>query len=161
MADFEVFNQGKFLRLKVWSMLLPDITPFWSYPLEIGHLYHDSGLIEAKELKQIQIDVRRCVNFHPLIRLELVQKQLVTLLSTFLALNPDCAYIQGLDSIAVVLFSQLQGTSKQSLILPFLKQIHLAYLRPFIEKDTHNLNFRYASLLTSRLIAFHELMNAR
>ena len=80
----------------------------------------------------------------------------MTLLSIFLALNPDCAYIQGLDSIAVVLFTQLQGTSKQSLILPLLKQINLVYLRPFIEKETHNPNFRYASLLTSRLVAFHE-----
>ena len=72
MADFEVFNQGKFLRLKVWSMLLPEISPFWSYPLEIGDLYQEGNLIEVKELKQIQSDVRRCVNFHPLIRLELV-----------------------------------------------------------------------------------------
>ena len=99
--------------------------------------------------------MRRCVNFHPLIRLELVQKQLVTLLSTFLALNKDCTYIQGLDSVAVVLFTSLQGTTKQCLIMPLLKQIYLAYLRPFIEKDTHNLNFRYASLLMTRLVAFH------
>ena len=28
MADFEVFNQGRFLRTKVWSILLPDISPF-------------------------------------------------------------------------------------------------------------------------------------
>ena len=38
-ADFEVFNQAKFLRFKVWSVLLPDISPFWAYPLDIGHLY--------------------------------------------------------------------------------------------------------------------------
>jgi len=99
--------------------------------------------------------VRRCVNFHPLIRLELIQKQVVTLLSTFLALNPDCAYIQGLDSVAVVLFVSLQGTTKQYLIMPMLKQIYLAYLRPFIEKESHNLNFKYASLLTTRLVALH------
>ena len=36
-------------------------------------------------------------------------------------MNPDCAYIQGLDSIVVVLYTQLQGTSKSSLILPLLK----------------------------------------
>ena len=35
-ADFEVFNQAKFLRFKVWSVLLPDISPFWAYPLDIG-----------------------------------------------------------------------------------------------------------------------------
>lgn len=99
--------------------------------------------------------MRRCVNFHPLIRLELIQKQVVTLLSTFLALNPDCAYIQGLDSVAVVLFVSLQGTTKQYLIMPMLKQIYLAYLRPFIEKESHNLNFKYASLLTTRLVALH------
>ena len=81
----------------------------------------NEGLLEAKELKQIQSDVRRCVNFHPLIRLEMVQKQLVTLLSTFLALNKDCTYIQGLDSVAVVLFTSLQGTTKQCLIMPLLK----------------------------------------
>ena len=39
--------------------------------------------------------------------------------------------------------------------MPLLKQIYMAYLRPFIEKETHNLNFRYASLLTTRLVAFH------
>ena len=73
-ADFEVFNQAKFLRYKVWSVLLQDINPFWAYPLDIGHLYQEGNenLLEAKELKQIQADVRRCVNFHPLIRLELV-----------------------------------------------------------------------------------------
>ena len=99
--------------------------------------------------------MRRCVNFHPLIRLELVQKQLITLLSTFLAVNKDCTYIQGLDSVAVVLLTSLQGTTKQCLIMPMLKQIYMAYLRPFIEKETHNLNFRHASLLTARLVAFH------
>jgi len=106
-ADFELLNQAKFLRLKVWSVLLPDISPFWAYPLDIGHLFQEGNerLIGEKELRQIQADVRRCVNFHPLIRLELVQKQLITLLSTFLALNQDCAYIQGLDSVAVVLFT--------------------------------------------------------
>ena len=36
-----------------------------------------------------------------------------------------------------------------------LKQIYLAYLRPFIEKESHNLNFKYASLLTTRLVALH------
>jgi len=104
-------------------VLLPDISPFWAYPLDIGHLYQEGSnkLIDARELAQIQSDVRRCVNFHPLIRLELVQKQLVTLLSTFLALNPDCAYIQGLDSVAVVLFTSLQGMTKQNLIMPMLK----------------------------------------
>ena len=73
-ADFEVFNQSKFLRVKVWSVLLPDINPFWAYPLEIGQLYQEGNenLIEAKELQQIQSDVRRCINFHPLMRLELV-----------------------------------------------------------------------------------------
>ena len=65
-------------------------------------------------------------------------------------------YIQGLDSIAVVIYSQLQGSSKDNLTLPFLKQIYLHYLRPFIEKESHNLNFHYASLLTSRLVAFYE-----
>lgn len=51
-ADFEVFNQAKFLRYKVWSVLLPDISPFWAYPLDIGHLYQEGNenLIEAKEL---------------------------------------------------------------------------------------------------------------
>ena len=54
-ADFEVFNQSKFLRVKVWSVLLPDINPFWAYPLEIGQLYQEGNenLIEAKELQQI------------------------------------------------------------------------------------------------------------
>ena len=54
-ADFEVFNQAKFLRFKVWSVLLPDINPFWAYPLDIGHLYQEGNesLLEAKELKQI------------------------------------------------------------------------------------------------------------
>ena len=54
-ADFEVFNQAKFLRYKVWSVLLPDISPFWAYPLDIGHLYQEGNenLLEAKELKQI------------------------------------------------------------------------------------------------------------
>ena len=106
-ADFEVFNQAKFLRYKVWSVLLPDISPFWAFPLDIGYLYQEGSerLIDSRELTQIQSDVRRCINFHPLIRLELIQKQVVTLLSTFLALNQECAYIQGLNSIAVVLFT--------------------------------------------------------
>ena len=39
MADFEVFNQGRFLRTKIWSILLPDISPFQQYPLDIGWLY--------------------------------------------------------------------------------------------------------------------------
>ena len=39
--------------------------------------------------------------------------------------------------------------------MPMLKQIYLAYLRPFIEKENHNLNFKYASLLTTRLVALH------
>lgn len=54
-ADFEVFNQAKFIRFKVWAMLLPDISPFWSYPLDIGQLYQEGNevLIEAKELRQI------------------------------------------------------------------------------------------------------------
>ena len=64
-----------------------------------------SGLIEAEEIRQIQSDIKRCVNFHPLLRLELIQKQLVALIVTFLSLNKDFAYIQGLDSIAVVLFT--------------------------------------------------------
>ena len=106
-VDFEVFNQGKFLRLKVWSVLLPEINPFFSYPVDICHLYQElnGGLIEAEEIRQIQSDIKRCVNFHPLLRLELIQKQLVALIVTFLSLNKDFAYIQGLDSIAVVLFT--------------------------------------------------------
>jgi hypothetical protein len=120
------------------------------------HLRANQGLLDIKELRQIQSDIRRCVNFHPLLRLELIQKQLVNLLSTFLVINKDFTYIQGLDSIAVVLFTQLQGTSKSNLILPLLKQIYIMYLKPFIEKETHNLNFTYAALLTSRLVAFHE-----
>lgn len=73
-ANFEVFNQAKFLRYKVWSVLLPDISPFWTFPLDIGHLYQEGSekLIDAREISQIQNDVRRCVNFHPLIRLELI-----------------------------------------------------------------------------------------
>lgn len=39
--------------------------------------------------------------------------------------------------------------------MPMLKQIYLAYLRPFIEKESHNLNFKYASLLTTRLVALN------
>ena len=51
-ADFEVFNQAKYLRFKVWTVLLPDISPFWTYPLDIGHLYQDGSqrLIDAREL---------------------------------------------------------------------------------------------------------------
>ena len=55
MADFEVFNQGRFLRTKVWSILLPDISPFSQYPLDIGLLYQEGELIDAKELKQIRV----------------------------------------------------------------------------------------------------------
>lgn len=65
-------------------------------------------------------------------------------------------YIQGLDSIVVVLYTQLAGTSKESYILPIVRQIYITYLRPFIEKETQHLNFKYASLLTSRLLAFYE-----
>lgn len=42
-ADFEVFNQAKYLRFKVWTVLLPDISPFWTYPLDIGPLYQDGS----------------------------------------------------------------------------------------------------------------------
>ena len=78
------------------------------------------------------------------------------MLATLIALNPDFVYIQGLDSIVVVLYTQLSGTSKEGYILPIAKQIYMAYLRPFIEKSTQHLNFKYASLLTSRLLAFYE-----
>ena len=62
-----------------------------------------------------------------------------------------------MDSITVVLLTQLmQIKKKRVLILPLLKQIYLTYLRPFIERDTYNLNFRYAALLTKRLVSFHE-----
>ena len=54
-ADFEVFNQAKYLRFKVWTVLLPDISPFWTYPLDIGPLYQDGSqqIIDARELGQI------------------------------------------------------------------------------------------------------------
>jgi len=56
----------------------------------------------------------------------------------------------------VVLYTELCPFQKQHLLVPFLKQIYNTYLKPFIEKETHNLNFSYASLLTSRLVAFYE-----
>ena len=86
-------NQANLLRVKIWTKLLPEITPFSSEVLEIGELY-DQGVVSQKDVKQILSDVRRCVNFHPLLRLDLVQKDLVKLLTTFLAINKDSvAYI--------------------------------------------------------------------
>jgi len=72
-----------------------------------------------------------------------------------MAINPECVYIQGLDSVAVVLYTQLHGTSYFPFLLPMLKQIYQAFLYPFIDKTSHHLNFKYASTLTSRLLAFH------
>ena len=93
--DYEVFQQAKFLRFKLWSLLLPEIDPFSIYALDLANLLIDGNdsIVAAAELKQIKVDVRRCINFHPLIRLESVQNELVTLLATFLALKKDCAYI--------------------------------------------------------------------
>lgn len=89
-------------------------------------------------------------------RLEIVQGHVVRLLATFLAVNQDVVYIQGLDSVAAVLYTQLHGTSHFSFLLPMLKQIYSSFLSPFIDKHTRHLNFKYASLLTSRLLSFHE-----
>ena len=72
---------------------------------------------------------------------------------TFLALNPGCPYIQGLDSITVVLYLEFQA--KPHLILSLLSQIYRNFLSRFLD-DKHNLNFGYSALVLKRLVAFYE-----
>jgi len=64
-----------------------------------------SLLLDKKELIQIQNDIKRCEHFHPLVKSHIGKHKVLAVLCGFLALNPDCSYIQGLDSITVVLYS--------------------------------------------------------
>jgi len=76
----------------------------------MGDLFHGDSekrygaIIDSKEYRQMQSDVQRCVNLHPIMRSELVQLQVVRLIATFMAIYPELVYIQGLDSIVVVLY---------------------------------------------------------
>lgn len=81
---------------------------------------------------------------------------LIQILTTFLLINKEeCTYIQGLDSICAAFYITYAGTEKINCVLPLMKQLHVTYLRPFIERDTTNLNFKYANLLMTRLTSFY------
>mmetsp|Transcript_26014 Transcript_26014/g.18476 ORF Transcript_26014/g.18476 Transcript_26014/m.18476 type:complete len:102 (-) Transcript_26014:937-1242(-) len=88
-------------------------------------------------------------------KLDDTKQRIQKYLTSFLILNPDFSYIQGLDSITIVLYTEFLD-SKEFMILPLLKTIYSKYLNPFIEKDTNRLNFQYASLVTTRLTSFFE-----
>jgi len=138
---------------KVWLKLLNGNNPFQVYLLDmIGDF--DEEILHVKETQQIWNDIKRCETFHPLIESEEVKKRLQSLLKTFLVINEDACYIQGMDSITVVLYTLFPD--KDHLVLPLLKQIFLSYLKPFIDKDTKNLSFTYPCLIVQRLLSFYE-----
>jgi TBC domain-containing protein kinase-like protein len=85
-----------------------------------------------------------------------VRRHLAELLTVFIVTNPGYVYIQGLDSIFAVLYVQLHSTNKLELILPIAKCIYVSYVHPFVDKSNNHLNYKYASTLTSRLLAFYE-----
>jgi len=112
-----LFNRCAHLRLLSWSKLL-ECNLFQKTTLEEAQTLlqnnkiaclNDPGclsLLPPKELQQIRVDVKRCEHFHPLFKLESAKEDLEMILQTFILLNEDCSYIQGLDSVSGVLYTE-------------------------------------------------------
>lgn len=67
----------------------------------------------------------------------------------------DVIYVQGLDSIAAVLYYEY--FDMDYLVLPMLKQLYDRYILHFMMTDLDkNLCFNYSSLLLKRLLYFYE-----
>eukprot|EP00347_Sterkiella_histriomuscorum_P007206 403349853 len=154
----DILSQCKFLRKKVWIRLLPDTNIFYQNILDFEtELDLKLGNVSIKESSQVWNDIKRCEHFHPLLRNDLIKKQIHRLILVFLDLNEDtCCYVQGLDSIAVVLYTEYAKIGQEHLIITMMKQIFTNYLRHFIDKETNNLSFKYPCILVKRLLAFYE-----
>ncbi|CDW91124.1 tbc domain-containing protein kinase-like protein [Stylonychia lemnae] len=113
---------------------------------------------------QVWNDIKRCEHFHPLMRYESVKKRVHRLIMMFLNIygnsennsGVQCCYVQGLDSIAVVLYTQYLNYSKEFYVISMLKQIFTNFLKHFLDKETNNLSFKYPCILIQRLLSYYE-----
>ncbi len=102
---------------------------------------------------------------------EEVRSQIQSILSTFVSLNNfgnkevgsslknGVSYIQGIDTIASTLYVtgfESQNSSFIEMIPSMLKQIYEEYSQHFLDPDTGHLDFRYSSILMTRLLNFFE-----
>ncbi|TNV85028.1 hypothetical protein FGO68_gene2242 [Halteria grandinella] len=62
-------------------------------------------------------------------------------------------YVQGIDSIAAVLYSEYY--ERDWLVVPMLRQIYNKYLRNFLDGEG-NLCFKYSSLMVKRLLRYYD-----
>jgi len=94
------------LRRRVWLKLLdtPNI-PINPYIPETGRMFEE--LVSVRDREQVWKDVKRCehINIERL-KGEASKKKLYQVIIEFLAFNKDVRYIQGMESIAAVLFNE-------------------------------------------------------
>jgi hypothetical protein len=75
------------------------------------------------------------------------------------SLKNGVSYIQGIDTIASTLYVtgfESQNSSFIEMIPSMLKQIYEEYSQHFLDPDTGHLDFRYSSILMTRLLNFFE-----
>ena len=84
--------------------------------------------------------------------------RVIQIIKSFLTLNLDCCYVQGIDSITVVIYSEY--IDQDAIVLGLLRFVFKSYLNNFIDQ-TKSLSFAYPCLLMARLLRFEspELSN--
>ncbi|KAL7670327.1 hypothetical protein ACOME3_005264 [Neoechinorhynchus agilis] len=85
----------------------------WHLLLDIGtndlNLVIEDESHRCSDLKQIRLDIGRCHQYDPLLSSPEGQLQLLTVLRTWLFLNPDLRYWQGLDSLTAMFVKMNYG----------------------------------------------------
>jgi hypothetical protein len=108
--------------------------------------------VSPSDLKQISADVNRNVHFHPFVRTTEFQKMCTRVLQM---LCVDHSYVQGLDTICILILLQYKNSKRSYAALPLIRQIYARYLKPFISPSDQNLSFNQAALVVQRLCYFY------
>ena len=136
------------------------------------------NIISKQDLSQIKKDIER-ISLHPILKSEEVRTQIQWALQTFVAMNNShllqenidqkerkklivnkgVSYIQGIDTIASSLF--VMGFESQSpkfieLLPTILKHTYDEFSKHFLDPETGHLDFRYSSLVMTRLLNYFE-----
>ena len=125
----EVLSLCTSLRRELWVKLFPEVNVgmvgAYEFLEAIGQM--DEEAVKAKDRVQVWNDIKRCSHINPpLLEEEAAKKKLYNIIIWFLATNPEVHYIQGMESIAAVLYSEY--TDQPYLIPLMLKQLYQRYL---------------------------------
>lgn len=115
-------------------------------------------ILRKQDLVQVTKDIDRTA-LHPVLLNPDVRAHLHSILTTFLVTSKDVQYIQGIDTIAPTLYTagfEALDSELLEMIPSMLKQIYLEFSTHFLDPSNGQLDFRYTSMLMTRLLNFFD-----